>query len=280
MRGLAFWFFGFLFVPSVVSLGGLKMIESKASLSRSNGARYELERVANRRDCPTEMSRVARRFGEFIPVSRPSPQVHMFSSLLDVDNVLGCDCGKRSGRGNSSGRSHFRTEKTATCSDITSERIFRREYRVAQFAIGLNGQVLWRGVTAILPNGPKPPIILARLGNIFFPIGEDSVRKNERSFIGNEGLPGQVGLLGSCAPKGSGEGCYDGSKGGDSPIVLVNEVTGTLDVPGKESGWVFFGGIAAVLIALLGYAGFEGWREGAFKHYQRHNDDQNCDNNP
>ena len=61
-------------------------------------------------------------------------------------------------------------------------------------------------------------------------------------------------------------------------IWVASEVAGTLDVSpsrAKESGWIFFGGIGAVLCMLLGYAAFEGWREKSLRRNESRDQKQN-----
>jgi hypothetical protein len=279
MRGLILMIVGALAVLGEIPLGGLNMVEGKASLSWGNGAGNEFERICLWENLPTEMCQVLRRLREAVLISGPSPQIQKLSTILDVKDVLGRNGWIGNNRSKAAGSSHLGAKEAATCEDATPEWIVLRKLGISQFTIGLDNQILWRCIAAILPDGPKSPIVMARMTTAVFPIRVNDIRENKRSLICDQGLSGEVRLTGGCAPQGSGEGRYDdGGKGSNRPVVLVNEVPGTLDVSvsrDKDSDWVFFGGIAAVLVALLGYAGLEGWREGSFKRHQRRHDNQN-----
>ena len=89
MRGLILMIVGALAVLGEIPLGGLNMVEGEASLSWSNGAGNEFERICLWENLPTEMRQVLRRLREAVLISGPSPQIQKLSTILDVKDVLG-----------------------------------------------------------------------------------------------------------------------------------------------------------------------------------------------
>lgn len=254
-----------LFIPCVIALLSLGVIERKTSLSGRDCSGNVFEWFPNRINGPTEMGQVVRRLGEPILIFGPSPEIQKFSSLLDIDDVLGGDRWERMSRREPAGSSRFGAKKAASGRDITGESIIRREDGISQLAIGLDNQIFGRGFAAVIPNRPKSPIVLAGIGSARVPVGVDGVRENEGFFICYKGFSSQDSLRGRGAPEGGREGRDDdGSESGDRPIVLVNEITSTFGVStdrAKESGWVFFGGIAFAMCLVVGDALFEAWRK-------------------
>ena len=265
MRGLCSAALAALLIPCVISVGSLGMLKNEATLSWRNRAGDELERIADGENSPTEMGQTAGSFRKAILISSPSPKIQKLSSLLDINDVLGSYRGQRIHRRDPAGCSHFWTEESTSCREITSENVVRRDHSISQFAIGLNNQIFGRSFAAVLPDRPKPPVILTQLGGTGFPIGVNSVRENEGLLICDKGFSRQDSLSSSGAPEGGREGRdNDSGKSGDRPIVLVNEVARTFGIStnqAKESGWVFFGGIALVVCLVMGDALFETWRK-------------------
>lgn len=279
MRGPIFALLMAVLVLGVISLGSLHVVKSHAPDSWRDSTGNELKRVSNWGDSPTEMGQMTWRPRKSILISCPSPEIQKLPLLLDINNVLRRDAWRRNRRSEPARRSHFGTEKTASYRGVTGKGIIGWQKTISQFAIALVDKILRCRVAAVLPDGPKSPIVLVRLGEALLPIRKDRVRENERLLVSNQRLAGEIGLTSSCAPEGEREGSDDhGCESGNRAIVFVDKDSGTLDISpsrARESGWVFFGGIGAVLCMLLCYAAFEGWREKTLRCHQSRNQKQN-----
>jgi hypothetical protein len=237
--------------------------------------RIKYQGIARAYDPPAVPCYVAGSPWQSVMVSRPSPNIEKLSSGLDVQDILGGECGTRHMWGSSSSANHFWPKHSGagryrSAHIVEIERI--GDGNVSEEAIRIELQSSRGGVPAVLPDWPYSPIKVPSRYVRFVKWG-NSVGKHERSFIGNESFSSQAPLSGSGSPERRRESCDDdGGKCSDSPIVLVNELTRTFGISSdrsKESGWVFFGGIVLVVCLVLGDAFFEVWRKKSLTRNKR-----------
>lgn len=250
---------GTLFVPCVIPDVIKDMVKSE-DIRGCSGEKGQ--RVSVWYNGPAKMSNVLGSIWEHVIVPCPSPKIETFVSFLNVNKVLGADCGPRM-RCEAALSRAFGTYESSPRLIVLGESKIEGHRIVAQFAVGPEPQIARRGIPTILPYWPESPIVVS--GTVRLPESGKAICENEGLSICDKRFPCQIGLSGGGSPKGGGE-CGNDHSGqrGDRPVVRVYEATGALNIGAgraRESGWVFFGGAAGVLCLMLGQALLEAWRK-------------------
>ena len=259
MRGLLLMLVGTLFVQNEIASRVEDMIQPKFV---GLHIRSIMQGVSVRENSPAEIGDMFGGIGKHVIVPGPTPKIEELSSLLHVDEVLSANRGAGPWSQSACGRG-FWSDKTRARRVVARKSIVSWHWTIAQFTIGPEFHIPSWGFAAVLPNRSESPIVVS--GLISFPKAVEVFGENEGLSVGNQGLSGEIILPSGRTPECCRERGYDdGGKSGDRSIVLVNEIASTLNISlsrAKESGRVFFGGIAVAVCILLGYALVEGWRE-------------------
>jgi hypothetical protein len=214
------------------------------------------QRIASREYAPTISSDALWCPWHTIRVSRPSPQIEKFSSVLYVQNILRCQRRLMWNMWRLSCRTTpFRPQHSCS-GTLEGIKVIEikvcRDRCVAEKTVAVQLQILRRGVAAILPDRHHSPVEMPG-PDIRLIHGLYSGCKDECSFVCNECLSGQLRLLASGDPQSAGEGRDDdGRQRSNRRLIRFYKPTRASYVAinsDTESGWVFFGGPSALSLS-------------------------------
>lgn len=240
----------------------------------------ESERIASDKNLPTESCYTSRRVGQYVGISRPTPQIKKFSVSLNIQNILWSNGGTGKMRSLTASARHFWPQQSRSWwgSGISISKIKRGGHpRIAEEAVSIDLHSPSWCISAVLPNGSKPPIELASIS--WFVKGQQSFRENEGTLIGDKSFSSELRLLASSEPQRAGEsGNYKSSERRNTYAVAFDKTSGTGNIRsenGSVTGWLVFGGGIGIGVLLVIYAALKEWRRGTFnshKNRQQNND--------
>ncbi len=221
-------------------------------------------------------------WGHILVPSR-SPNIEKLFSPLDIENVLwrerslmrmrGLPCGGRKFW------SHHSTSESDSRVDIFQRECWRHS-RIAQKTVAVESEATRSRVTTVLPNWTQSPIPKTIPALIGFVQASNSGRKYEGSFLSDECMPRNGGLIVSGYPQSRGKNSNDERcQSGDRILIAFDKIARTPSVTidrQSEKGAILLWGSLAFLVLVACYTLREWLRERPFKNYKT---GKNCQRN-
>jgi|ERR1700687_2553154 len=216
--------------------------------------------IASSEYLPAKSGYMTWSIGQNIRILCPAPQIKKLSARLNIHDVLRCQrrlipvrsltaiFNSLGGQYSSSGRSEW----------ISSPEIKPRWHRrIAQEAISINLKLASWSIAAIFPSGGKSPVKMSSTW-VWLVEWPDPNGGDKCTFIGNECVPGELGLLASGEPQRTSKGgYYECGESRDADAMALNKQARAGDIGNDDSaitGWIIFGGGVGFSILLVIYA--------------------------
>lgn len=259
-------------VVGAVAAGQINVAEGNGLVG---GSWVVSERIANSYNSPGKSRDVMRGTGKDIVIANPSPQVEKFFPLLNIENVKWGNRSSWTLGSYAAVNTGFRSDESVPCMRrIMPELEIARERRISEFAFSAHCHATGWRLPAILPRWTKPPVIKSGL-LVQLPETAQTLRKYKSPFVCGQCFSGKFRLSAGGDPKSPRECSNDnGRQGCDGRSGIIQIAASAFNVTvnrGTEDGWTFFGGAAAFISLLSGYALFECWRKRAFRKYKNGN---------